>query len=127
MFGNTNIIQIMLLMRHVLNIATQLPVTTTTIDDTTEFQSVYGSVAITIFRDHTHTFVLSLLLTSSFPASFENENSNKLCYKRTKSKGLSYKITLTVKLTATFLITLLIILLRFGDIETNPGPILSQT
>ena len=55
--------------------------------------------------------------------------------KKTVCKGLSFKITLTVKLTATILITLnftsflfiLINLLRSGDIETNPGPVLSQT
>ena len=80
-------------------------------------------------------FVLFLLLTSSFPASIEKENSKKLCYKRTVCKGLSFKFTLTAKLTATFLITLnftsflliLINLLRSGDIATNPGPVLSQT
>ena len=55
MFGNTNIIQIMLLMRHKLNFATQLLVTTTTIDDTTELKrSVYVSVVITIFCDQTY-------------------------------------------------------------------------
>ena len=41
MFGNTNIIQIMLQMPHRLSIATQLPVTTTTIDDTTEYKTVF--------------------------------------------------------------------------------------
>ena len=81
-FGNTNIIQIKLLMRHMLNIAAQLPVTTTTINDTTELKkSVYGSVVITISCDHTYAlfdpkkfFVLSLLLTSRFPASIEKES-----------------------------------------------------
>ena len=41
MFGKTNIIQIMLLMRHMLSIATQLPVTTTTFDVTTDLKKVF--------------------------------------------------------------------------------------
>ena len=41
MFSNTNLIQIMLQMRHMLSIATQLAVTTTTIDDTMELKTVF--------------------------------------------------------------------------------------
>ena len=89
MFGNNNIIQIMLQMRHMLSIATQLPVTTTIIHDTTELKTVfYRSVVITIYCDHTYAvsspkkvFVLFLLLASSFPASIEKENPNNLFYK----------------------------------------------
>ena len=40
MFGNTNIIQIMLLMRHILNSVTKLPLTKT-IDDTAELKKVF--------------------------------------------------------------------------------------
>ena len=40
LFGNTNVIQIMLLIRHMLNIVTQLPVTTT-IDHKTELKKEF--------------------------------------------------------------------------------------
>ena len=41
MFGNTNIIQIMLQMRHMLSIPTQLTINTKIIDDTTELKTVF--------------------------------------------------------------------------------------